>query len=80
MEFVIIRPGGLKNEPSTGAGILTEDNSVCGAIHREDLADLVISCLFSDNAENKVGPQSRRRHQSVIHMTVSCGFISVFIG
>lgn len=54
MEFVIIRPGGLKNEPSTGAGILTEDNRVCGAIHREDLADLVISCLFSDNAENKV--------------------------
>ncbi|GMH40573.1 hypothetical protein BSKO_08477 [Bryopsis sp. KO-2023] len=54
MEFVIVRPGGLKSEPKTGSGVLTEDSTVCGAVHREDVADLVVECLFSDNAKNKV--------------------------
>lgn len=25
MDYVIIRPGGLKSEPGTGKGVLTED-------------------------------------------------------
>lgn len=54
MEFVIVRPGGLKSEPKTGTGVLTEDPTVCGAVHREDVADLVVQCLFSDKATNKV--------------------------
>lgn len=54
MEFVIVRPGGLKSEPSTGDGILTESNEICGAIHREDVADLVVKCVFSGKAANKV--------------------------
>lgn len=37
MEFVIVRPGGLKSEPGTGKGVLTEDASGeagrCGCLH-----------------------------------------------
>jgi NAD(P)H-binding len=54
MEYVIVRPGGLKSEPATGKGVLTEDNTVCGAIHREDLATLVVKSLISEKAKNKV--------------------------
>jgi len=54
LEFVIVRPGGLKSEPKTGSGVLTEDTSVCGAIHREDVAALVCQCLFKDKANGKV--------------------------
>jgi NAD(P)H-binding len=55
MEYTIVRPGGLKSEPATGQGVLTEDASVCGAVHREDVAQLVVQALFSDAAANKVG-------------------------
>lgn len=54
MQWTIIRPGGLKSEPGTGSGILTEDRSICGAINREDVADLVIKALFSDKSDGKV--------------------------
>lgn len=54
MQFTIIRPGGLKTQPATGRGVLTEDVHVCGAIHREDVADLLVHALFSDKATNKV--------------------------
>ncbi|CAD7703479.1 unnamed protein product [Ostreobium quekettii] len=54
MEYVIIRPGGLKSEPATGEGFLTDDNTVCGSIHRDDVASLVVDALFSDKATNKV--------------------------
>lgn len=54
MEYVIIRPGGLKSDPATGNGVLTEDVHVCGAIHREDVAELVCRAIFSDKAKNKV--------------------------
>ena len=54
LAYTIIRPGGLKSEPGTGNGVLTEDNSVCGAIHREDVASLLVEALFSSAADNKV--------------------------
>lgn len=54
MEYTIIRPGGLKNEAGTGQGVLTENNNVCGAIHREDVADLVVKALFSSKTNGKV--------------------------
>ena len=55
MQWTIIRPGGLKSEPATGNGILTEDRSICGAINREDVAELVVKALFSDKSDGKVG-------------------------
>jgi NAD(P)H-binding len=60
MEFTIIRPGGLKSEPATGQGVLTEDAKICGAVHREDVAQLVVQALFSDRAANKVKLLSTR--------------------
>jgi hypothetical protein len=54
MPFVIIRPGGLKSEPATGKGVLTEDKSICGAIHRADVASLVVKCVLKDKANGKV--------------------------
>ncbi len=54
MAYTIIRPGGLQNEAATGNGVLTADASVCGAISREDTADLVVKALFSQKTDNKV--------------------------
>jgi nucleoside-diphosphate-sugar epimerase len=54
MNWTIIRPGGLKSEPATGEAILTEDKMAIGSIHREDLADLVVKALVSQNTERKV--------------------------
>eukprot|EP00793_Prasinoderma_coloniale_P001306 PRCOL_00005081-RA len=53
MEYVIVRPGGLKSEPKTGTAVLTEDTTVCGSITREDVGDLVAKCLWSDALVNK---------------------------
>ena len=54
LNYTIIRPGGLKSEPATGNGILTEDYTVSGTIHRADVAALACRCLESRAANNKV--------------------------
>jgi nucleoside-diphosphate-sugar epimerase len=54
LTYTVIRPGGLKSEPATGNGVLTEDYKVAGTIHRADVAQLVCKCLFSDAANNKI--------------------------
>ena len=54
MEFCIVRPGGLKSEPATGTGVLTEDVNICGAIHHADVASLVVKCVLKDSANGKV--------------------------
>ncbi|MEA5515002.1 SDR family oxidoreductase [Nodularia sp. UHCC 0506] len=51
--YTIIRPGGLKSEPATGNGILTEDPRIVGTIHRPDVAQLVCKCLNSQRSHNK---------------------------
>ena len=54
MPFVIVRPGGLKSDAATGTGVLTEDTGICGAIHRADVASLVVKCVLKDSANGKV--------------------------
>ena len=54
LTYIVIRPGGLKSEPATGNGVLTEDYKVAGTIHRADVAQLVCKCVFSDTANNKI--------------------------
>jgi nucleoside-diphosphate-sugar epimerase len=54
LTYTVIRPGGLKSEPATGRGVLTEDYKISGIIHRADVAQLVYKCLISDRADNKV--------------------------
>jgi uncharacterized protein YbjT (DUF2867 family) len=41
----IIRPGGLRSEPATGRGILTQDPQMHGFINREDVAELIVRVL-----------------------------------
>lgn len=54
LTYTIIRPGGLKSEPATGNGVLTEDARIAGTIYRADVAHLVCRCLDSDLANNKI--------------------------
>ncbi|KAM3098493.1 SDR family oxidoreductase [Phormidesmis sp. 146-35] len=52
--YTIVRPGGLKSEPATGNGILTEDPKIAGTIHRADVAQLVCRCVSRDRSNNRV--------------------------
>ena len=54
LTYVIIRPGGLKSEPATGNGVVTENYRVAGTIHRADVAQLVCQCLSSEAANQKI--------------------------
>jgi NAD(P)H-binding len=54
MEWVIIRPGGLTNDPPTGKAFVTEEKGVCGAISREDVAPLIAKALFTSKLDGKV--------------------------
>ena len=54
LTYTVIRPGGLKSEPATGNGVLTEDYKVAGTIHRADVAQLVCKSLLSEAANNKL--------------------------
>ncbi|MHC5859817.1 SDR family oxidoreductase [Nostoc sp.] len=54
LTYTIIRPGGLKSEPATGNGVLTEDPHIIGSINRADVAQLVVHSLNSDRANNKI--------------------------
>ena len=62
MEYAIVRPGGLKSEPGDGHPVFTEDKSICGAIHREDVADLVIKCVLKAKTNGKVLSAVDRRN------------------
>jgi uncharacterized protein YbjT (DUF2867 family) len=54
LNYIIIRPGGLKSEPATGNGILTENYRVSGTINRADVARLACKCLWSEKAHRKI--------------------------
>ncbi|MBU7585791.1 MAG: SDR family oxidoreductase [Nostoc sp. TH1S01] len=54
LTYTIIRPGGLKTEPATGNGVLTEDTRIVGSIHRADVAQLVCRCLNNNRTNNKI--------------------------
>lgn len=54
LTYTIIRPGGLKSEPETGNGVLTEDPRIIGSINRQDVAQLVCRCLNNQRAHNKI--------------------------
>ena len=48
-----IRPGGLRSEPATGRGILSDDVEIHGFIHREDVADLTARALRDPATEGR---------------------------
>mmetsp|Transcript_34579 Transcript_34579/g.87460 ORF Transcript_34579/g.87460 Transcript_34579/m.87460 type:complete len:266 (-) Transcript_34579:262-1059(-) len=54
MAWVIIRPGGLSDDPATGSGVLTESTSTSGYVTRADVAQCVVKALFSKKADGKI--------------------------
>lgn len=54
LTYTVIRPGGLKSEPATGNGVLTTNYTVAGTIHRADVAQLAVQCLFQEVANNQI--------------------------
>ncbi|MEM6938196.1 MAG: SDR family oxidoreductase [Pseudomonadota bacterium] len=53
MDYTIIRPGGLRSEPATGNGQLSEAPTM-GMIHREDVGALIVQTLMDPAANGKV--------------------------
>jgi uncharacterized protein YbjT (DUF2867 family) len=54
LDYTIIRPGALDSEPASGNGMLTEDPTIGGTIHRADLARLVVDCLDDPDSSRKI--------------------------
>ena len=54
LAYTIIRPGGLKSEPATGNGVLTEDPTIGGIVHRADVAELICKCIGNDRTYNQI--------------------------
>ncbi|MGD1898633.1 MAG: SDR family oxidoreductase [Phormidesmis sp.] len=54
LTYTVIRPGGLVSQPATDQEVLTENTSVAGSIPRMGVAKLLVSCMESDRAKNKI--------------------------
>lgn len=48
-----IRPGGLRSDPATGRGILSDDPQIHGFINREDVASLIARVLRDPATEGR---------------------------
>jgi uncharacterized protein YbjT (DUF2867 family) len=55
LDYTIVRPGGLKSKPPTGAlRISPEDTLNAGEISRDLVADVCVACLTDVKARNRV--------------------------
>jgi len=54
LEYTIIRPGGLTNDPASGTAIKTTDQTVMGVAHRADVGQLVADCLADRESIGKI--------------------------
>lgn len=55
MDWTIVRPGGLKADPPTGALFVSGENTLnSGEISRDLVADVSVAALFDSKASNKV--------------------------
>lgn len=48
LQYTILRPGGMTDDPASGTAIRTEDHGIMGVISRADLARLVVECIDDD--------------------------------
>lgn len=53
LAWTIVRPGGLRSEPATGRGVLSEDPEIHGFVHRADVAALVARVLRDPSTVGK---------------------------
>lgn len=54
LDYTILRPGGMTNDPASGTAIKTEDHNRMGVINRMDLAALVVECIDDDTTLGKI--------------------------
>jgi uncharacterized protein YbjT (DUF2867 family) len=45
LDWTILRPGGLTNDPASGTAIRTTDRNAMGVAHRADVGALVVECM-----------------------------------
>ena len=53
LDYTIIRPGQLTNEPATGTGVLTEE-CILGSMSRDDLATMIMKAIEDDTTIGKI--------------------------
>jgi uncharacterized protein YbjT (DUF2867 family) len=53
LDWTIVRPGRLTNEPGTGRVLLSDDMSTYGEVPREDVARVLAACLGDPAAIGK---------------------------
>jgi uncharacterized protein YbjT (DUF2867 family) len=65
LQYTILRPGGMTDDPASGTAIRTEDRTTMGVINRADLARLIVECLDDAGSINRiyhtVDPQIKRQ-------------------
>ena len=54
LEFTILRPGGLKNDPATGNAVLSQNKDTHGLINRADVALLTHQLLKDHNSIKQI--------------------------
>ncbi|MAF83968.1 MAG: SDR family oxidoreductase [Gammaproteobacteria bacterium] len=54
LDYTILRPGGMTNDPASGTAIKTEDHNSMGVINRADLAALVVDCIDDETTCAKI--------------------------
>jgi uncharacterized protein YbjT (DUF2867 family) len=54
LDWTILRPGGMNDDPRSGTAIRTEDRLAMGVIGRADLAQLVVDCLDDPGSIGRV--------------------------
>ena len=54
LDYTILRPGGMTNDPASGTAIKTEDHNSMGVINRIDLAALLVDCIDDDTTCAKI--------------------------
>lgn len=54
LRYTILRPGGMNDDPASGAAIRSEDHSLMGVITRADLARLVVQCLDDESTIGRI--------------------------
>ncbi|GAD80379.1 SDR family NAD(P)-dependent oxidoreductase [Vibrio ezurae] len=54
LDYTILRPGGLKNGPSNGLGVLSQSGEVHGSIARGEVAALVQQLLQSESSIKQI--------------------------
>ena len=54
LDYTVLRPGALLDDPATGDGFLTQNNTVLGAVTRADVAAQLLRSLESERTIGQV--------------------------